>query len=115
MTTDTPYTPEPTLPELLAARARGASQRRLSLDVLGGALAIAAALAWRPSWWPLPVCAGACFVAFGAWGLADRALREGGRWAGTRGVRAVAVVLGTAGAIGLALGVVAYGVGRVIS
>jgi hypothetical protein len=35
------------LPELLAARARGASDGRLVLDVVGGLLAAGAALLWR--------------------------------------------------------------------
>jgi hypothetical protein len=63
------------LPELLSERARAASPRRLGLDVaLGAAAAVAVAL-WRPAAWTSLLCAALCFVAFGAWGMADRRLR----------------------------------------
>lgn len=68
--------PDVTLVTLLAARARRASDGRLALNAGGGLIAGALALALRPPVWPLVVAAGSCFVAYGAWGITDRALHE---------------------------------------
>jgi len=97
-----------TLPALLADRARRASDARLALDVAGGILAATAALWIRPPGWAVLVAAALCFVAFGAWGIADRALRERPTEAETsnralRGARATAAVIGTLAALALAL------------
>src|SRR5690606_34896387 len=62
-------TVEPGLAEFLAARARGASGRRLVADAVGGVLVVVAMLVWRPSWWLLVLLAGLCFAAFGFWGI----------------------------------------------
>lgn len=118
-----------TLPELLTLRARHASSRRLTLDVAGGALAAAAALVWRPVGWVLLLCAAGCFLAFGGWGLADRAIErvdaasrpldarpaDAVRQGALELVRGLAALLGTVAAIGLVLAAVAGGIGRVIS
>ncbi|HWJ20840.1 MAG TPA: hypothetical protein VNS52_00685 [Gemmatimonadaceae bacterium] len=63
------------LPELLASRARSSSDVRLSLDVAVGLAAGIAAVWWHPTGWVAALSAALCFAAFGAWGLADRALR----------------------------------------
>ena len=71
---DTVVRPDAGLTELLTLRARTASRRRLTLDVvLGLAVALAMAL-WRPVAWPAPFSAALCFAAFGAWAAADRRL-----------------------------------------
>ena len=62
------------LPELLAFRARHVSQGRLLVDVAGGAVLVGVALWWRTDGWLAVASAGACFLAFGSWGLLDRAL-----------------------------------------
>jgi hypothetical protein len=106
--------PGASLPELLAARARGASDGRLVLDVAGGLLVGAIALFWRPPAWVLIVSAALCFAAFGAWGIADRELHDRPEAAVMtsrrllRVLRAVAVIVGTLATVTLlvaALGV----------
>lgn len=64
------------LPDVLATRARNASDGRLVLDVVGG-LVVAIALAlWRPAAWLIPFGISVCFLCFGVWGIADRELGE---------------------------------------
>jgi hypothetical protein len=93
------------LPSLLAERARTASDGRLALDAGVGLIAGSLAIALRPPAWALLASAAICLVAFGAWGIADRAASD--RQPGSRGlqllrgVRATAVALGIAGAVGL--------------
>jgi hypothetical protein len=65
--------PDASLAEFLAYRARSASIRRLSLDLVVGIGGGAAALWWRPSAWLVLVSLAVCFFAYGAWGLLDRA------------------------------------------
>lgn len=97
---------EPTLTALLAARARAASDGRLALDAGGGLIAAALALAVRPPAWPLLLAVATCFLAYGAWGIADRALRE--RPAGAQGIRLLRALRAGAVLLG-ALGVLAVG------
>lgn len=63
-----------TLGEWLAARARAVSPRRLALDVGGGGTGALLAALWRPPGWPALLGAALCFVAFGAWAVAERRL-----------------------------------------
>jgi hypothetical protein len=105
--TDTTLPSDDTLPELLAARARRASDLRLAIDVGGGVLVAAAMVFWRPWGWIFVLPAALCFAAFGLWGIADRA--------GARPLRALAAVIGVLAAVGLVGAIVALGVGRVIS
>ena len=116
-----------TLPELLAARARSASDLRLSLDVALGLVAGAAAVWWHPTGWVAALSAALCFAAFGAWGLADRALRirtevimliptphrvpDGALAA----VRTAAAIVGTAAGVVLVFSLLAASLGRFIS
>ena len=72
---DTTAHSDASLPELLAARARSSSDLRLTLDVAVGLAAGAVAVWWHPTGWIVALSAALCFAAFGAWGLADRALR----------------------------------------
>jgi hypothetical protein len=60
------------LPELLAFRARHVPLARLRVDVAVGAFLLGVALWWRTEGWLVVASAGACFLAFGAWGLLDR-------------------------------------------
>ena len=96
---------ESTLPELLVARARRASDGRLVSDVIGGALAAAVVMIWRPTGWLPLLSAACCFAAFGAWGIADRVLGEQSdprRW--TKALTALRAVVAVVGAIaGVAL------------
>ena len=62
------------LPALLAHRARHVPHGRLVLDSLAGAFLLLVALTYRESGWMVVASAGGCFLAFGAWGLLDRAI-----------------------------------------
>jgi len=60
------------LPEMLANRARNASDRRLALDAGSGLVVAAAVIILRPPFW-IPLAALAfCLGAFGVWGILDR-------------------------------------------
>ena len=97
---------EPSLGDMLVARARHASDGRLVSDVIGGALVAFIALVWRPAGWLPLLSAGCCLAAFGAWGISDRVIREqvgGGRSTRVLTIaRAVAAIVGAVA--GLALG-----------
>lgn len=90
---------ELTLPAWLAARGRSASDGRLALNAGGGLIVAALALAVRPPAWPLLVPAATCFLAYGAWGIADRALHE--RAPGAHGVRPLQALRATAVVLGI--------------
>lgn len=64
--------PEASLPEFLAHRARSASVRRLSIDLVVGVAGSSAALWWRPSAWLVLTSLALLFFGYGGWGLADR-------------------------------------------
>jgi hypothetical protein len=109
------------LPELLAARARGASDARLALDVAGGLLAAAAVLVWRPAAWLLLLSAALCFASFGTWGIAERELHDHGGDASSRSahllraLRTLAAGIGSLAAFVLLFGVLGLAMGRFIS
>ena len=65
--------PEASLPEFLAHRARAASLRRLSLDLVAGLGALSALLWWRPAGLLVLGSAALFFALYGAWGVTDRA------------------------------------------
>lgn len=73
---DSPARPEPNLAEFLTRRARNTSDGRLALDVGVGLIVTIVAVIWRPGGWHIIASAALCFLAFGAWGIADRELRE---------------------------------------
>lgn len=59
------------LAELLSARARRTPRDRLVLDIVGGLLVAAVAVWARPGGWVVLTAAATCFVAYGAWALAE--------------------------------------------
>jgi hypothetical protein len=65
--------PDAGLPEFLAHRARSASLRRLLLDIAVGLVGSGSALHWRPTGWPVIASLAPIFLAYGGWGIADRA------------------------------------------
>jgi hypothetical protein len=71
---DSVVRPDAGLAELLTLRARRATPRRLTLDVVGGLIAATVVAVWRPFAWPALLGAALCFAAFGAWAAADRRL-----------------------------------------
>ena len=105
---DSSLAPDATLPALLAARARAATDGRLALDVVGGMCAAAVLAVWHPAGWVIPCSIAVCLAAFGVWGITDREIIE--RAAHTAGgaprlvstlrvLRVLATVTGTAAAI----------------
>lgn len=109
------------LPEYLAARARGASDTRLVVDAGGGLLATVGILWLRPWAWIILAAAAACFASYGLWGILDRELRERravarpGLVMALRTFRAAAALLGAAAALTLIFGTAGLVLGRIIS
>ena len=90
------------LPDLLAQRARNASDKRLVVDAAVGLVGAATVAALRPPLW-IPLSALAfCLGAFGTWGILDRETADpsrGGRPSRILVVsRAIAAALGGAAA-----------------
>lgn len=88
------------LPELLARRARHASDRRLAIDAAAGVLAAAVFAVLRPPLWLPLVALALALAAFGAWGILDRETADAtssGR--NTRPIRLARGVVGVAGAL----------------
>jgi hypothetical protein len=85
------------LPELLARRARNASDKRLVLDAAIGFVVAATLAVLRPPLWISLAALAFSLGAFGVWGILDREASD--ETAGTRirlltGARAVAAVAG---------------------
>lgn len=109
-----------TLPELVARRARAASDGRLAIDAGAGLLAAAALLHWRPPGWPALLSAAGCVLAYGTWGIMDRELADARapysrRQRLLRIARGAAAVAGAAAAVALLLTVMAMLLGTWIS
>ncbi|MBW8769056.1 MAG: hypothetical protein JF589_04845 [Gemmatimonadetes bacterium] len=92
--------PDASLPEYLAARARAASDGRLVADAIVGCCAALGVAVWRPAGWLVLLGASVCLAAFGAWGIADRELRERGDAPRARVVRVLSAVRFAAAAVG---------------
>jgi hypothetical protein len=98
-----------TLPALVAARARAASDGRLAINAGAGLISGVLAVIVRPPAWPLIAAAATCFLAYGTWGIVDRALQESHRGIhaarALRQLRNAAAALGALGALGI-LGII---------
>lgn len=108
------------LPEFLAAHARHASDARLAADVIGGMSAALAVIYWQVPRWEVLLSIALCFLAFGAWGIADRELGERAgaqqRVLGSlKVIRVLAAIVGFASAAFLMMSVLAKLLGRIIS
>lgn len=91
------------LPEMLAHRARQATDRRLVFDAAAGLIVAASVAVLRPPLW-IPLAALAvCLGAFGAWGILDRetldAANTGSRARTLAWARGIVGVLGGAAAV----------------
>ena len=111
---------EPSLTEFLSTRARRASDGRLALDVACGLVVALAAAIWQGPGWRLITPAAVCFLAYGAWGIADRELLERigatpRRLTVLRAARLAAAITGIVAAIALVLIAMAVALGRIIS
>jgi hypothetical protein len=109
------------LPTMLAEKARNSSDARLAADATGGFIVAVVSLLVPFPFWYLALAVGGCFLGFGAWGIADRELRE--RAAGaSRGlvrtlriVKVLATIVGAVSAAVLAIMILGVAIGRVIS
>jgi hypothetical protein len=112
-----PAPTDATLTELLSARARRASPRRLTIDIVGGAIAAGVVYWAQPKGWAILFSAAICLTAYGCWGFADRQVPKTllivpqgrhGAWRFARGIAALIGVLSFATAfvvfLGFALG-----------
>ncbi len=117
---DTVPRPDASLPEFLAARARHATDTRLTVDALAGLIVAAVAAYWNGPGAPLLASVALCFFAYGIWGIADRELGERATAAPrVRGalivLRALAAVLGFAAAAYVTVLALAQALGVMIS
>ena len=106
---------QPNIYEMLAARARQASDGTLALLAAVGVLALGAASVLRPRWWglALPLVA---VGAYGAWGILDRAAATAGPLArALAAAKWAAAVIGTCAALMAALAFMAVVLGKFIS
>jgi hypothetical protein len=109
------------LPYALVARARSASDGHLAFDAAAGAIVAIVIAGWRPPHWLPLTCAALCVGTFGAWGIADRELRE--RRVHTQSVtvmvlrvaRFLAAALGVVSALSLIFAVLSVTLGTWIS
>lgn len=109
------------LPQFLAHRARNASDGRLALDAAAGLLLATGSAVARPLGWMILMPAGACFAAFGFWGIIDRELSERKPGIGPVGsalllsARGVAAGLGVVAGLAVIFGGLAVTLGRWVS
>jgi len=89
--------------DILAARARAASDGRLVVDVVGGILVVIPTALVRFTLWPIVIGLGVCLMSYGLWGISDRELQD----RATNPRSRVAVALTAARAICVAIGCVA--------
>ena len=117
---DTVPRPNANLLELLAARARHASDGRLATDAVGGVTAATLAAYWTGPGSEILLSAATCFYCFGVWGIAVRELGERSdatprAAAALRAVRLTSAAVGFSAAMFLALAILASALGRMIS
>ena len=93
--------PEASLPEFLAHRARSASIRRLSLDLIGGLATLSAILWWRPGGLLVLGSTALCLASYGAWGIADRARSATAPAVDSRALIPLSVLCGLLAALGV--------------
>lgn len=118
--TDPQADPEVSLPEFLSSRARRASDARLALDAACGFVVAAVAALWRGPAWHLIASAAVCFLAYGAWGIADREMSERAstirkNLGAFRVGRIVAAIVGALAAVTFIVGGLFVALGRIMS
>jgi hypothetical protein len=118
---DPPAPADATLAELLSARARRASPRRLTIDIVGGTAAAGVVYWAQPKGWAILFLLAICLAAYGCWGFADRQVPKSllvvpqgkhGLWRFARGVAGLVGVLSFAAALVVCLG---FALGRMQS
>jgi hypothetical protein len=118
----TPPAPgDATLAEILSIRARRATPRRLTTNIVAGTVAAAVLYLLRPTGWMFFFATAVCFAAYGCWGFADRQVPRSllvvpqkmhGVWRAARAITAFIGVLAFASALFVVLG---FGLGTIIS
>ena len=113
-------THEETLGELLASRARRASESRLASDAVLAVVAAVAVGVWRGPLWDVRAAIALCVLAFAVWGVADRDLqgradRPARATLLPRGTRLAAGLLGFGAAAYAMMSLLGRAIGRVIS
>jgi hypothetical protein len=111
------------LPAVLSAAARRASDAQVTYYGAAGVVIAASAVAFRPPAWLAFASVGACIAAFGVWAIADRELRDRRARPQQRSVvnatliviRALMSALGTVGALSLLFQMLAVMLGTWIS
>lgn len=111
------------LPAVLSAAARRASDAQVAYYSAAGVVIAAGAAAFRPVAWPAFASLGACIAAFGVWAIADRELRDRRARPEQRrvvnaaliAVRAVMSAIGTVGALSLLFQMLAVMLGTWVS
>ena len=111
---------EESLGEVIAERARRASETRLAGDAISAVLAAVAIGVWRGPLWDVRIAIALCFLAFGLWGVADRDLarRSDAPPRATllpRATRVVAGILGFGSFAYVMVSLLGRAIGRVIS
>jgi hypothetical protein len=99
--------PDASLPDVLRARARAASDGRLILDVAAGSLASIAIAAWRPTGWMSVLGVSIALAAFGLWGILDRELRDRPRVPSSALVRTLLIARIGAASVGVSAAILA--------
>lgn len=109
-----PPPPTPSLSQVLAARARAASDGRLVLDVCGGLIAMTLAVVLRPPGWAVLVPLAVIIACYGTWGIADRALADARGSAAQllRALRRAAAIIGAIAALGVVLVIMGFALGN---
>ena len=110
--------PDASLADVLAWRARHATDARLVLDVCVGLAVALGFTAWRPQGWIVLGSIGLALAAFGAWGITDRELGERSAGPGSAALtaaRAAAAIVGVLAALLAAFRILATTLGTWIS
>lgn len=103
------------LPELLVARARLASDRRLVLNAVVGLVGASGSAILRPPLW-MPLTALAfCLSAYGIWGILDREVADETQRRGLRLARDTVAVMGAVAAAVFGISLLFAMLGRQIS
>ena len=111
---------EETLGEILAERARRASDSILAGHAIAATFAVVAIAAWRGPLWDARLSIAIGFLAFGIWGIADRDLRSNkplshGMRLTLRSARLVSAICGFSALAYLMMSLLGRTLGRIIS
>ncbi len=113
--------PNASLAQILSARAKRTPMDRLLIDLVGGGLVMLVAAWARPGGWVALTAAAGCFVAYGAWAIAERKLlavmwpESVAHEQAWRAVRSGAAVVGIAAFVLLLFSTMGIALGSIVS